>query len=74
MATSRTPVAPGPVASFSFDGYTGSSTNVDYGLLNLMADWFPIESREKQHANEREVVQEQLEALGIADARICRIM
>ncbi|KAF8128422.1 hypothetical protein EV363DRAFT_1340689, partial [Boletus edulis] len=49
-------------------------SNVDYGLLNLMADWFPIESREKQHANEREVVQEQLEALGITDARICRIM
>ncbi|KAG6376690.1 hypothetical protein JVT61DRAFT_1705 [Boletus reticuloceps] len=49
-------------------------SNVDYGLLNLMADWFPIESREKQHTNEREVIQEQLEALGIADARICRIM
>ena len=48
--------------------------NIDYGLLNFMADWFPIESEDKQHANEQEVTQEQLEALGIADLRLCRIM
>ena len=48
--------------------------NIDYGLLNFMADWFPIESREKQCANEREVNQEQLEALSIADLRVCRMM
>ena len=39
-----------------------------------MADWFPIESLEKLRANEREVTQEQLETLGISDARVCRIM
>jgi hypothetical protein len=48
--------------------------NIDYGLLNFMADWFPIESREKLCANEREVTQEQLEALGIADIPGCRMM
>lgn len=48
--------------------------NVDYGLLNFMADWFPIESREKLRANEREVTREQLEELGISDVRGCRIM
>ena len=48
--------------------------NIDYGLLNFMADWFPIESREKLLANEREVTQEQLEALGIADIHVCRLM
>lgn len=48
--------------------------NVDYGLLNFMADWFPIESREKQRVNEREVTREQLEELGISEARGCRIM
>ncbi|KAF8548315.1 hypothetical protein OG21DRAFT_1516457 [Imleria badia] len=51
-----------------------NSSNVDYGLLNFMADWFPIESAEKLRANEREVMQEQLEAFGIADTRVCRIM
>ncbi|KAF8559486.1 hypothetical protein OG21DRAFT_1431694 [Imleria badia] len=51
-----------------------NASNVDYGLLNFMADWFPIESGEKLRANEREVTQEQLEVFGIADARICRIM
>ena len=53
---------------------TNRVANIDYGLLNFMADWFPIESREKLRANEREVTQEQLEALGIADVRVCRIM
>lgn len=48
--------------------------NVDYGLLNFMADWFPIESREKLRVNEQEVNQEQLEELGISDTRACRIM
>ena len=48
--------------------------NIDYGLLNFMADWFPIESREKLRTNEREVTQEQLEVLGIADVHGCRIM
>ncbi|KAI9570914.1 hypothetical protein HD554DRAFT_2203701 [Boletus coccyginus] len=49
-------------------------SNIDYGLLNFMADWFPNESREKLLANEREVTKEQLEELGISDIRVCRIM
>ena len=48
--------------------------NIDYGLLNFMADWFPVESREKQRANEQEVTREELEALGVDDVRACRIM
>ena len=49
--------------------------NVDYGLLNFIADWFPIESREKLRANEQEVTREQLEALGIVDdVQVCRTM
>jgi hypothetical protein len=40
--------------------------NVDYALLNFMADWFPIESREKLGINEREAAQEQLEELGLS--------
>ncbi|KAH0828577.1 hypothetical protein J3R83DRAFT_2848 [Lanmaoa asiatica] len=51
-----------------------NASNVDYGLLNFMADWFPRESREKLRANEREVTQEQLEEFGLSDARVCRIM
>ncbi|KAF8548629.1 hypothetical protein OG21DRAFT_705547 [Imleria badia] len=51
-----------------------NASNVDYGLLNFMADWFPTESGEKLRANEREVVQEQLKAFGIVDDRVCRIM
>ena len=53
---------------------TNRAANIDYGLLNFMADWFPIESREKLQANEQEVTREQLEALGIADLRVCRMM
>lgn len=40
-------------------------SNVDYALLNFMADWFPRESRAKQSANQREAAREQLEELGI---------
>jgi hypothetical protein len=31
---------------------------VDWALMNLMRDWFPLESGEKQKQNEREVVEE----------------
>ncbi|KAG9311312.1 hypothetical protein JVU11DRAFT_8400 [Chiua virens] len=51
-----------------------NSSSMDYGLLNFMIDWFPVESREKMLANEQEVNQEQLEQLGIAEVRVCRIM
>ncbi|OAX41840.1 hypothetical protein K503DRAFT_734845 [Rhizopogon vinicolor AM-OR11-026] len=48
-------------------------SNVDYALLNFMADWFPLESREKLSANEREATQEQLEEFGLSD-RGCLVM
>ncbi|KAG1720102.1 SPX domain-containing protein [Suillus lakei] len=47
-------------------------TNVDYALLNFMADWFPLESRAKLSANEREAAKEELEELGLAGG--CRVM
>jgi hypothetical protein len=46
--------------------YVGVIGNVDYALLNFMADWFPRESRAKQSANQREAAREQLEELGIS--------
>lgn len=47
-------------------------TNVDYALLNFMADWFPLESRAKLSTNEREAAKEELEELGLAGG--CRVM
>lgn len=47
-------------------------TNVDYALLNFMADWFPLESRAKLNTNEHEAAQEELEELGLAGG--CRVM
>lgn len=46
--------------------------NVDYALLNFMADWFPLESRAKLTTNEREAAKEELEELGLAGG--CRVM
>lgn len=47
-------------------------TNVDYALLNFMADWFPLESHAKLNTNEREAAKEELEELGLAGG--CRVM
>ncbi|KAG2138433.1 SPX domain-containing protein [Suillus bovinus] len=47
-------------------------TNVDYALLNFMADWFPLESRAKLSTNEREAAKEELEELGLGEG--CRVM
>lgn len=47
-------------------------TNVDYALLNFMADWFPLESRVKLSTNEREAAKEELEELGLSGG--CRVM
>ncbi|KAF9244265.1 SPX domain-containing protein [Melanogaster broomeanus] len=49
-------------------------TNVDYALLNFMSDWFPLESQEKLHANEREAAREQLEEFGFSGSSGCLIM
>ncbi|KAG0695086.1 SPX domain-containing protein [Suillus ampliporus] len=48
-------------------------TNVDYALLNFMADWFPLESRAKLTANEREAAKEEIEELGLS-GQGCRVM
>lgn len=34
---------------------TAGRSNVDWALMNFMADWFPVESREKLLSNEQEV-------------------
>ncbi|KAG1883606.1 SPX domain-containing protein [Suillus subluteus] len=47
-------------------------TNVDYALLNFMADWFPLESRAKLSSNEREAAKEEIEELGFSVG--CRVM
>ena len=39
--------------------------NVDWGMLNFMQDWFPLEAKEKLSSNEREATAEQLEELRI---------
>ena len=49
-----------------FSGGSGFTANVDYALLNFMADWFPLESRAKLRANEREAAKEELEELGLS--------
>jgi len=51
-----------------------NGSNVDWALLNFMQDWFPIESREKLKANEKEVADEQLRELGIDPDRGCVLM
>ena len=38
--------------------------NVDWALMNFMADWFPVESREKMESNEREANAELARELG----------
>lgn len=48
------------------------TANVDYALLNFMADWFPLESRVKLSTNEREAAKEELEELGLSGG--CRVM
>jgi len=53
---------------------TFTVANVDYALLNFMSDWFPVESREKLRANEREAAQEELEELGFQTGPGCIIM
>ena len=47
--------------------------NVDWGLLNFMQDWFPVEAREKLKANEKEAAEEQMREMGI-DPNGCVIM
>lgn len=49
------------------------SANVDWALMNFMADWFPVESREKLQSNEREVNAERAEELGLIGDRGCFI-
>jgi len=41
--------------------------------MNFMADWFPVESREKLQSNEREVSDELAQELGF-DNKGCLVM
>jgi hypothetical protein len=41
--------------------------------MNFMADWFPVESREKQQSNQREASAELARELGI-DKDVCLVM
>jgi len=40
-------------------------SNVDWALLNFMRDWFPQESKQKLHQNEKEAAKEEIEELGL---------
>ncbi|QRV78549.1 RING finger protein [Ceratobasidium sp. AG-Ba] len=40
--------------------------NLDVGLMNFMKEWFPVETKEKAKANERESAEEQLTEMGIS--------
>ncbi|KAJ2918111.1 hypothetical protein MD484_g2338, partial [Candolleomyces efflorescens] len=53
---------------------SANKTNVDWALLNFMQDWFPMESREKLKANEREASREELEELGLDPDKTCIVM
>ncbi|KAF9652502.1 hypothetical protein BDM02DRAFT_3089024 [Thelephora ganbajun] len=52
---------------------TADRSNVDWALLNFMADWFPVESREKLRSNEREANAELAQELGF-DKSGCLVM
>ena len=47
--------------------------NVDWALMNFMADWFPVESREKLLSNEREANAELAREVGL-DRGGCLVM
>ncbi|KAF6761736.1 RING-14 protein [Ephemerocybe angulata] len=53
---------------------SANKSNVDWALLNFMQDWFPMESREKLKANEREAAQEEMIELGLDPNQGCVIM
>jgi hypothetical protein len=47
--------------------------NLDWALMNFMADWFPVESREKLRSNEREANAELAQQLGLGEGG-CLVM
>ncbi|KAF9261076.1 hypothetical protein L218DRAFT_961763 [Marasmius fiardii PR-910] len=49
-------------------------SNVDWALLNFMADWFPIESRKKLKQSEKEANEEQLIEMGVDPNQKCIVM
>ncbi|TFK23078.1 hypothetical protein FA15DRAFT_670919 [Coprinopsis marcescibilis] len=51
-----------------------NGSNVDWGLMNFMQDWFPVEAKEKLKSNEREATEEQLIEMGIDPDRACVVM
>jgi hypothetical protein len=51
-----------------------NKSNIDWGLLNFMQDWFPEEAKEKMRSNEREVAEEEIRELGLDPNAKCLIM
>lgn len=47
---------------------------MDWGLLNFMQDWFPLEAKEKLLSNEQEALAEELEEMGIDPNGTCLLM
>ena len=47
--------------------------NVDWALMNFMADWFPVESREKLQSSQHEASAELAQELGF-DRSGCFVM
>jgi len=48
--------------------------NVDWGMLNFMQDWFPLEAKEKLLSNEKEAAAEELVELGYNPNASCLLM
>jgi hypothetical protein len=58
----------GPPTGLTWPSYTDPlhpSANVDMALMNFMADWFPVESREKLRSNEQEANTELAQQFGL---------
>lgn len=47
---------------------------MDWGLLNFMQDWFPLEAKEKLLSNEKEAAAEELVELGYGLNGSCLLM
>lgn len=50
------------------------TANVDFGLLNFLQDWFPMEATEKMKSNEIESEREMYTELGLDPDKKCTIM
>jgi hypothetical protein len=56
------------VIGFSIDDSWPFIANVDAALKRFMVEWFPVETKEKEKANEREAAEEELREMGFNPA------